>query len=112
MAHGHKGHKGLKHRKDGGAAKNEYEYNAVGSPEMKESREKDDGFKKGGKAKKHGGEAKGGKGHARLDKMPRRAAGGSVRRAKGGAVMSEAAKVSPHEQGGAGNGHEGLQSGE
>lgn len=120
MKHGgkhvsHKGHKGLKHKKAGGAAKNEHEYNAVGSPEMHEAHEKDDGFKHGGHAKKHGGEAKGKKGHHRLDKMPRRAHGGSVKKhhhAKGGAVMSSASHLSAHEQGGAGNGHEGIQEGD
>lgn len=107
----HKGHKGLKHKKEGGKVN---KFNAVDAPEQREASEGDDGFKRGGHAmkKKHGGKAEGHKGHHRLDKMPRRAAGGSVKRAAGGQVMSTAHRVAAHEQGGAGNGHENLQSGD
>lgn len=93
--HRHKVHKAAK----GGAMK-EHEYNAVGAPEMKEAHEKEDGFKKGGKAKKHkkGGHVEKAKAHHRMDKKPRRAAGGSV--------FSTASKKSAADKSGAGQGHE------
>lgn len=81
MAKEMKGHKGHHHRrKAGGKAKGEQEYNAQGSHEMHEAEEKDDGFKKGGAAKKkrdheklkHGGHAEGMKAKERADRKPHR----------------------------------------
>lgn len=76
----------------------QHEYNAVGSPEMSEAKSKDESFKKGGKAKK-GGKVEAGKSKMRMDKKPRRAAGGSV--------MSSAAKKMMAAKDEAGQGHEG-----
>lgn len=92
--HRHKVHKAAK----GGSMK-ENTYNAAGSPEMGEAHaNKEDGFKRGGHKKKAGGMVPKGKSHMRLDKKPRRAAGGPV--------MSSASKKSEAEKGGSGQGHE------
>lgn len=60
-------HHTRKHKASGGAA---HEYNAVGSPTMKEAHDSTDGFRRGGKAK-------GKKGAHRADR-PKRASGGKV----------------------------------
>lgn len=91
---------GKMHKRAMGGSMKEHEYNAVGSPEMKESHEKESGFKKGGKAKKKaGGKVEHGKSHKRMDKKPRRAAGGPV--------YSSASKKTVADKSEAGQGHEG-----
>ena len=95
-AHKAKGGK-LHHKARGGV---EHEYNAVGAPEMAEAHETKEGFKRGGaKKKKHGGHVEAAKAAHRLDKKPRRAAGGSV--------FSSASKKTAADKDEAGQGHEG-----
>jgi hypothetical protein len=77
----------------------QHEYNAVGSPTMSEAKSKNESFKTGGKAKKAGGKVESGKSKMRMDKKPRRAAGGSV--------FSNASKKSAAAKDAAGQGHEG-----
>lgn len=72
---------------DGGSVKG---VEVPGAFVMKEAESADDGFKRGGKP---GVEAHGGKGHKRMDKAPRKAAGGAVKLARGGSVYSAANKV-------------------
>lgn len=93
-------HRHKMQKKAMGGSMKENVYNAVGSPEVKESHEKESGFKKGGKAKKKaGGKVEHGKSHHRADKKPRRAAGGPV--------YSSASKKSAADKSEAGQGHEG-----
>lgn len=88
-------HKAQKKASGGKASHNQY--NAVGAPEPKEAMSGDDGFRKGGKIK--GGKADGMKAAKRLDKKPRRAAGGKV--------MSAASNVSTAS---GSSGHEGISA--
>lgn len=82
-----KGHKGHHHRKAmGGSVEKGAEHDFTpAAPETKEAKEKDSGFKKGGKV---GGR----RAHKRMDKRPRKAAGG--------AVMSSASKTTEPKMGG------------
>ena len=85
-----------------------HEYNAVGSPEMKEVEDKEEDFKRGGrKHKKHGGEAHGEHMRARADKTPR-GRREHHRRAAGGSVYSTGSKISMHDKDGDARGHEGV----
>lgn len=70
----------------GGKAKDVNEYNAQGSPEVKEAEDEAEDFNKGGKAKrKDGGHAEGEAAHMRADRMPRgRKAGGRTHEGHGG----------------------------
>lgn len=77
----------------------QHEYNAVGAPEMSEAKSKEESFKGGGRKKKDGGGVPKSKSKMRMDKKPRRAAGGSV--------FSSASKKSMASKDGAGQGHEG-----
>lgn len=61
-----------------------------GTDVIEEARAKDDGFKRGGAAKKAGGIADGMKAKDRLDKAPRRASGGRVAMKRGGSPYSAA----------------------
>lgn len=89
------------HKKAKGGKVNEY--NAVGSPEVREAKNEEPGFKKGGKMKK-GGHAEGMKSHHRLDKAKR---GGHIKKAAaGGSPFTAAAKRSPYSNKGAGEGHD------
>lgn len=84
------------------------EYNAKGSPEASEAMDEKDGFKRGGKKRKHGGSVHGEKSAHRLDK-----------RARGGR-MSEHSPFSSAKSGempgkqssGKGSGHEDEQPGD
>lgn len=78
------------------------EYNASGSPEMKEVKSGDDGFKRGGAKHKKGGAVGGMKAKARMDRKPR-----AGHRASGGTPLSTASKLSDPTSGGPGQGHEG-----
>ena len=79
-------HRGKK-KADGGAIKG---VSVPGASIMKEAEASNEGFKKGGKA---GMKAKGGKAGPRMDKMPRKAGGGSVvKYARGGSPYSSAGK--------------------
>lgn len=99
--HRHEVHKkhGGKMQKKASGGKMEHEYNAVGSPEMSEAKDTKESFKHGGKKKKAGGHVPKEKSHKRMDKKPRRAAGGPV--------MSSASKKTMAEKSEAGQGHEG-----
>jgi hypothetical protein len=102
-------------RARGGAAKDEKkinEYNAQGSPEVREADDEEPGFKKGGarhKERKAGGEARGERGMKRHD-MAKRGRGHEMRKAGG-----RAGSHSPYSSGrtitmGGGNdGHEGQK---
>lgn len=95
MANRHK-----KKMSKGGSAKVN-EYNAQGSPEVEEAKDKKPGFKRGGGVKgKHAGHAEGKKSHARLDKKPRKLAAG-------GSAFSAAKNMKMYDSGGAGAGHQG-----
>lgn len=79
------------------------EYNAQGSPEVKEAKDQKEGFKHGGmKKKKHGGHADGKAPHHRLDKHKR---GGKTKMAAGGSPFTAAAKRTPYSNTGDGEGH-------
>ena len=81
-------HRGKK-KADGGGIKG---VNVPGASIMREAEASDAGFKKGGKAKMPMF-AKGGKSAKRMDKAPRKAAGGSaVKYARGGSPFSSAGK--------------------
>ncbi len=95
MANRHKMHK--KKLADGGKVN---EYNAVGSPEVKEAKDTSDTFKKGGRTKS-AGKMDGEKAASRLDKKPRR------KLASGGSTFSAARKMSEYTNGGSGAGHQG-----
>jgi hypothetical protein len=97
MGHPHKMKK-MKKRAAGGKAEPEYQYNAKGSPEEKVAHEdKDDGFKKGGKAKmKNGGHVEGHETKKRLDK-----------RARGGAMKGRSPMSSAHADSGPEKGNQG-----
>jgi hypothetical protein len=85
------------------------EYNAKGSPEIKEAENEKEGFKKGGAKKKEGGHAEGKKPHKRLDKAAR---GGHIKKhAAGGSPFSSAAARKPYSNKGAGEGHD-MEKGE
>lgn len=87
--------------KGGKAEGKTYEYNAQGSAEMAEAKDKKEGFKRGGGVKgKHAGHAEGGKSHHRLDKKPRKLAAG-------GSPFSAAKGMKMYGTGGAGDGHQG-----
>jgi hypothetical protein len=60
-----------------------------GASIMREAESANEGFKRGGKS---GTMAKGGKAKARMDKAPRKAAGGPVKLARGGSPYSAAGK--------------------
>ena len=80
------------------------EYNAQGSKEMGEAGDEKPGFKKGGephKRRRHGGMAEGKMERERLDRRPRRAAGGGLHD-----PYSSAARFSPPENNTAGRGYE------
>lgn len=80
-----------RHRKkkaEGGAIKG---VQVPGAQVIKEAEGGDEGFKKGGKASIA---AFGGKAAKRMDKAPRKAAGGAVKLARGGSPYSAAAKTS------------------
>jgi len=86
-------------------------YNAQGSQAMKSATDEEPGFSHGGKAKKkkkhemkEGGHAHGEMAHHRLDRRPRRAAGGSVH---GHTPYSSAARLAVPESTVAGSGFEG-----
>ena len=100
------GHKRLEkhkmHKKAKGGKINEY--NAVGSPEVKEAKDEEEGFKKGG-AKKEGGHAEGKKAKHRLDKAARGGHMKMKKHAAGGSPFTSAAKRSPYLNKGAGDGH-------
>ena len=87
----------IKHKAKGGGV--DHEYNAVGSPEMSEDKDKSESFKKGGKKHKKGGAVEKEKSKGRPDKKPRRASGGSV--------FSSASKKTAAAKDEAGQGHEG-----
>ena len=90
-------HKKTAKRKVGGTA--EHEYNAVGAPETKEAKDREDSFNKGGKVKKKaGGHVEHEKSAHRADKKPRRAMGGSV--------LSHASKKEVAKEDAAGQGHQ------
>jgi hypothetical protein len=94
-------HKLEMHKKAKGGKVNEY--NAVGSPEVKEAKNEEAGFKKGGKMKK-GGHADGAKSHHRLDKAKR---GGKIgKHAAGGSPFTAAAHRTPYSNSGDGEGHD------
>lgn len=82
----------------GGSAKVN-EYNAQGSPEVSEAKDKKEGFKRGGGVKS-AGMAEGMKSHNRLDKKPRKLAAG-------GSPFSSAKKMSMYGNGGMSSGHQG-----
>lgn len=69
------------------------EYNAQGSPEVSEAKDKKEGFKRGGGVE-------GGKSHKRLDKKPRKLAAG-------GSPFSSAKGMKMYGTGGSGDGHQG-----
>lgn len=69
------------------------EYNAQGSPEVAEAKDKKEGFKRGGGVE-------GGKSHKRLDKKPRKLAAG-------GSPFSSAKGMKMYGTGGSGDGHQG-----
>lgn len=96
-----KGHKGHHHRKSGGKTHMQM-YNAQGSNEAKEAEDETAEFKRGGKAKKHGGHAEGKMAHHRGDKKPRH------KRASGGRTPYSSGSVtsSPSESGKTNSGHE------
>lgn len=135
MAHGghmmhnrgpHPGH-GHPHHAKGGEAQDDEEgetknmrdahadeYNAQGTPAMKSATDQEPGFAEGGKAKrkrKHhrdGGHASGEMEHHRLDRRPRRAAGG---RTEGGHnPYSSASKMESPEDTTTGRGYEGVKT--
>lgn len=97
MAHPHKMKKMKMHKKayGGKAAKPEHDYNAAGSPELKEAKSKDDEFKGGGKVE-------GKKAMKRLDKHAR---GGAIR--KGHSPLSSAHSLAAPSSGAADKGHMG-----
>ena len=76
------------------------EYNAKGSPEVKEAEDKKEGFK-------HGGHADGKKGKHHLGKMKR---GGSAKMAAGGSPFTAAKNRAPAMKGGSGEGHDSAGS--
>ncbi len=78
------------------------EYNAQGSPEVKEAKDQKEGFHKGG-PKKDGGKADGKKAKHRMDKMAR---GGVKKMAAGGPPFTAAKKRTPYLNVGAGEGHD------
>jgi hypothetical protein len=111
-AHGgahHAGHRRPRRAK-GGATK-VHEYNAVGSPTMKEAASEEEDFKKGGAKhmkRRAGGMAEGHMAEPRADKMPR----GRHHRKAGGTVWSTGTRISPPEGAGhddASRGHEGVK---
>lgn len=86
------------------------EYNAEGSPPMKAAKDEEPGFAKGGEAHKRkrrreGGHASGEMERERLDRRPRRAAGG---RAGGHSPYSSASSMESPENSVAGRGFEGV----
>lgn len=90
------------HKKAKGGEVNEY--NAKGSPEVKEAKNEEPGFKKGGRKLKAGGHAEGKKSHHRLDKAKR---GGHIKKAAaGGSPFTTAAKRTGYSNSGAGEGHD------
>lgn len=101
-----------KRRRRGGSSEGEssehnkvQEYNAQGSNEMNEAGDEKPGFKKGGethKKRRHGGMAEGEMEKPRLDRRPRRAAGGGLHN-----PYSSAANFSPPSNDKAGRGYEG-----
>ncbi len=80
-------HGGRARRKSGGSADGEAPdhakvnvYNAAGSPAMDSAKDQTPGFRKGGhKKRRDGGMAEGEMEKPRLDRRPRRAAGGGVK---------------------------------
>lgn len=86
-----------RHRKGGGVdgdgSDKPQEYNAQGSNEMDEAKDETPGFKKGGKKRKDGGVAEGALEADRMDRRPRRAAGG---RAGGSPYSSASAFEAPN----------------
>jgi hypothetical protein len=102
MSHAKKKMKAKK--KEGGKI---HEYDAEGSPEVKEAKDDKEGFKKGG-AKKKEGMAEGAKAHKRMDKHK---IGGKVKKsAAGGSPFTEAKKTTPYNEKGDGMGHMGQGS--
>lgn len=95
MANRHK----KKMSKGGSAEPKVNEYNAQGSPETGEAKDKSPGFKRGGKTKS-AGMADGGKSHMRLDKKPRKLAAG-------GSPFSAAKNLSEYNSGNGNDGHQG-----
>lgn len=93
--------------KGGKAGTKVNEYNAKGSPEMRDVEDETDGFAKGGHAKrKDGGMAHGEHGMERADRAPR----GRARRAAGGGVWSSGSKLErPKDGDAASRGHEGQK---
>jgi len=94
-------------RKSGGKLGNQY--NAQGSPEEKEETAKEDGFKRGGKARAHGGHVEGEKAmhHMGHRKREHHAHGGKVGRvahgrglSRGGAPFSSAHSMTAPSKGG------------
>lgn len=92
-------HKKMKMAKGGSAEPKVNEYNAQGSPEVSEAKDKSAGFKRGGKTKSAGA-AEEGKSHARLDKKPRKLAAG-------GSPFSAAKNLSMYDSGKGSDGHQG-----
>lgn len=81
MKHRHKAQK----KAGGGMAK---EFDEV----VKETKPGAEDHKRGGKTKKHGGMARGGKSHKRMDK---RARGGGIKLATGGSALSASSSKNP-----------------
>jgi hypothetical protein len=96
---------GHKRRARGGGAREHVQlYNAPDSNEMHEAEDETPGFKRGGKheKRKHGGMAEGKMEHERLDRRPRRAAGGKA----GNTPYSSASAMTAPESGMNGRGFE------
>lgn len=102
------GHVRRPRRARGGKSEPEVnEYNAKGSPEMKEVEDESEDFKRGGhKKRKAGGEAMGEHERHRADKTPR---GRHERRAAGGSVYSSGKALSMKQGDGDSKGHEGVK---
>ncbi len=106
-------HGGRARRRSGGSSEGEApdhakvnEYNAQGSPAMASAKDQTPGFRKGGhKKRRDGGMAEGEMEKPRLDRRPRRAAGGGVH-----SPYSSASKFSDATDNKAARGYEGTKA--
>lgn len=95
----------------------EHLYNAQGAPEAGEAMDETAGFKRGGKAKKHGHHKHGGhvEGHEAKHRADHKARGGKAhhKRASGGRTpySSGSMTTTPSESGKTNSGHEGQRPG-